>query len=152
MRRQTESGKDYAKSILLEFILIQAGVTLAMGIIGTMFARDIAPGYPILFVPFVFAGIGVLPGILLNSRKELTVRQLAMRKVLHLLLMEGIVLGINYMTGALFRVEIVVGLVISVLLIYIFVSAVQLLYDKRSADKMTARLQEYREKEGELNV
>ena len=47
--------KEFLKARLLDFLLIQAGITLVIGLLGWLLQPTVKLGPMILFVPFVYA-------------------------------------------------------------------------------------------------
>lgn len=74
---------------LMSFCICTACITILEGVMGMLFFPNEKLGYEAFFSPPLFGGISVLLGIVAESRKELSVKQILFRRVLHLLLIEG---------------------------------------------------------------
>ena len=66
--------KEFLKARLLDFLLIQAGITLVIGLLGWLLQPTVKLGPMILFVPFVYAFFCVLVSFVTYSKHELSVR------------------------------------------------------------------------------
>ncbi|MFQ8583906.1 MAG: hypothetical protein ACLSA6_15950 [Holdemania massiliensis] len=88
--------KEFLKARLLDFLLIQAGITLVIGLLGWLLQPTVKLGPMILFVPFVYAFFCVLVSFGTYSKHELSVRAMAGRKVIQFGLIEVVVVLVSY--------------------------------------------------------
>ena len=93
--------KSKLVDMMMSFSICTACITILEGIIGMIFFPQLTFGYEAFFSPPLFGFLSVLFSIVNYSKKELSIRQVLFRRFLHLLLIEGLVLGLNYRTGAL---------------------------------------------------
>lgn len=135
------SFKDYCKNeILPSFFISVTCIALAMGIIGTIFEPKATFGYGILFSPILYGLIAALIQLVGYSKKELTPRQAAVRKIFHVVLLEAGILSILYLGGALTSAAISIALVLSILLIYGAVTLVLWAHDKQTSEAVNRAL------------
>lgn len=137
------------KRMFFSFVLIQAGITLAMGIIGCAMRKDAVVPYVAFFFPFLFAALCMIPQILFYTEKELTIRQTLVRRIIELALLEVIVLGGQKVLAPSTSFILFVCIGISVAGIAAIVQLIGWLYGKGEADQMNQKLQEHRRKQTE---
>lgn len=124
------------------FFISVACISLAMGVIGTAFLPDVSLGYGILFSPLIYGLMGAVLQLVNYSKKELTLRQIILRKVLHVLLLEIGIAAILYAGKAFTGIEITIALLLSILVIYFAVTLVMWINDKRISETVNAALKE----------
>lgn len=92
--------RNILRKCMTDFLMIQAGITLATGVLGCFAAppREVSP--TVFFMPFVYAFFCVMPSFVIYSARELSVRAMLVRKVIQFLLIEAIVMLISYISGA----------------------------------------------------
>ena len=93
--------------------------------------------------PPIFGFFSVLFGLVTKSKKELSVKQMLFRMALHLLLIEIMVFGLNYLSGLPFEPVVVVVLALSIAVIFAAVYLVMWMNDRRSAVLFNERLKLY---------
>lgn len=141
--------KDFLKRCLLNFLLIQAGITLSVGIIGCITQSEKGLKYYAFFMPFVYAFFCVLPSFLTYSRKELNIKQMIIRKAIQFILIEAVALLISYLSGALINSFMCIAIASSVAVICIAVALIGYFLSKNDADAMTKKLQILKKNESE---
>ena len=92
--------------------------------------------------------LSVLFSIVNYSKKELSIRQVLFRRFLHLLLIEGLVLGLNYMTGALSDFLFFFVLAVSVAVVFILVYVFVWIGERASAMRFNEQLKIYQSRQG----
>jgi len=132
--------KEFLKKSLIDFLIIQAGITLAIGIIGCIKQPTTDFHYAGFFVPFLYAFFCLLPSVVTYSSYELSIKQMIVRKVIQLLLIEGIVLLISYIVGALS--DFLMGMIIAfvVVIIYILANFIDYYIARSNAYLMTKKV------------
>ncbi len=131
--------------MLIAFCVCTTCITILEGIMGACFFPDEKLGYNAFFSPPIFGVVSVLFGCVLDSSKELTVRQVLVRRVLHLFLIEAMVFGLNYLTGAIFPPVVSITLSLGIALIFVVVCAITWFNENKSAEDFNIRLKEYQE-------
>ncbi len=128
---------------MLSFYISVTFIVLAMAIVGLVFEPDIRMGYEAFFSPLIFGAIATFPKLITYSREELSVRQTLIRNILHFLLLEVLILGSLYFTEVLTSVSMTVSLAVTILIIYISVSAIMWINDKKTALEFNNALRIY---------
>ena len=77
--------KDHIKDNIMNFFIIVTLVNLVMFISGSILAPEMRFGYEAFIVPIIDGLLGIIPGIIMYSKRELTVRQMLIREVIQLL-------------------------------------------------------------------
>lgn len=141
--------KDFLKRRLLGFLLIQAGITISIGVIGLLMpsAKGLSP--VAFFMPFIYALFCVLPSFVTYSRKELSIKQTIIRKVIEFILIEAVILLISYLIGALINSFMWVAIAISVAVIYIGNTLISYFILKNDAQAMTKKLRNLKKNNSE---
>lgn len=139
--------KEFMKLRLFDFLLIQAGITLAMGIIGCIDPpHDGLPHY-ILFMPFVYAFFCTLPGCVTYSSRELSIREMSVRMGIEFALDEIAALSVAYFTNALKSGFMAAAIMIAVAVIFLFVAWMDYVVSKSDTDEMTKKIKEIQSRE-----
>lgn len=79
------------KNMQIFFLLVTLILTAEM-LLGMLLAPNQKIMYKDLYAPILTAALCLLPSIVIYSKKELSVKQLLVRKVIQLVLIEGVVL------------------------------------------------------------
>lgn len=144
MDKMKERFREAFSSFFIAVTLINA----AMLILGFMFQPEMRFGYEVLLYPLIYGLIGIIPGLFLETQRELTVRQLLVRKSVELLLL--IVLLLAFMFGGRpVNGETVItaaGVAVSIIIIYILVHVIEWLLDSRTAKSMTEDLLKFQQR------
>ena len=97
----------------------------------------------------IYGVIGSLPGLVMFSKKELTMKQTIIREIIQMLLI--VVLIISFMFGRFKNIEYemipqIIAVAVSVMIIYVLVNVFGWLIDLKTANKMTEDLKKYQAK------
>lgn len=133
--------KETMKKLIEVFLICHFLINLAIGVCGMLLGPDTKLGYGDLFVPSLMAFLCTLPTLLTIQPEKLTVKQIVLRKILQVLMVEAIVLsmihfgfhGINSIGGAF-------TVVVSVLLVFAGVSLVDWARGCMEAEDLNRRL------------
>lgn len=117
----------------MSFFVSVTCICAAMALVGMVFETDTKFGYEVFLSPLIFGAIASLPLLVKYSRKELSLKQTAIRNIIHFILLEASILITLYFIGALKSVSVTVSLATSILMIYITVNLVLWINDKRTA-------------------
>ena len=136
--------KYFAIKLLNMFFIITTLITIVMGVMGLIQERDRILTYEVMFSPVIIGFISVLPSIVMYSKKELTLRQLVIRKVLHLcieLIAFSKIMGIwNKVIGLPF----VISILIVAVLVQVFLWLVGVQRANTITNELKAFQKEYR--------
>ena len=122
-----------------------------MFILGMLFRPEQRFGYEVFVFPILYGLIGTIPSVLFSSDKELTVRQTIVSEILKMLLITVLLVAFIFGGVPFTRANIVqiVGVAVSVMLIYIGVAVIGWFLDLKTAKKMNADLIRFQEKSSE---
>ena len=125
---------------LVAFCVITTGLCLAEGILGSLLLPGSRLSYSAFFVPPGFGLLTALTGIVVESRRVLSVWETAFRLVLQWLLIMGMVFGVNLAVGYRFS-PLMAGIVAGeVTVIFVFVYVVMWLNERRIANAFNRKL------------
>lgn len=133
---------DFLRKNLMRFFIIVTCVSIAIGLLGLIYEPNRQFGYEAYFSPIIFGLIGVLPSIVMYSKKELTIKQMKTRKVLQLIVLEGMVLSFGYVMGIM-KVNMMLSLALSVLVVFIMVHLISWIIDYKEAEKLNEDLKAF---------
>lgn len=137
--------REFFKKCVIDFLLIQAGITLSIGVIGCTSPSADRPDYSILFLPFVYALFCLLPSFVVYSSKELSPKQMVFRKIFQFLLIEAVVLLVSYIAGALISKSLCITIMLTVAIIYAAVNLIDYYMEITDSAAMTKKIQQLKE-------
>ncbi len=140
--------KNGMAEFLTAFFICTTCITFLEGIIGMLFFPEEKFGYEAFFSPPLFAFFSILFGLVVKSKKELSVKQVIFRRFLHLLMIEALVLGLNYMAGRKYTPIALFTLVFSIAFVFVSVYFFIWLNDRRSAALFNEKLKQYQRRAG----
>ena len=136
------SLKEYLKSAALHFFIIVTLANVATFAVGMLFRPEEQFGYEAFLTPLIYGALGVLPNLVMCSGRELTVKQLMIRKVIQFLVLELVLItaafGIKNLKAE--NMGVITGFAVSVLIIFLLVQVISWLLEVRQAEQMTAEL------------
>lgn len=135
--------KEFWIESMMAFFVCTACICILEGIMGVIFMPDLQLDYGAFFSPPLFGLLSVVFGLITESKKELSVRQVLVRRAIHLALIEGMVFGINYLTGNIFEPVVVVVLALAIAVVFCMVYVVLYVNDSRNAKEFNEKLKEY---------
>ena len=140
--------KEHLKTCLGNYFICVTLINVAILILGCMLEPEVKFGYEVFAYPLLYGFLGTLPGLVMFSRKELTIGQTIVREVIQMFLVVAIIIGFMFgryinVPGAVTKI---IGVAISVVIIYILVTFFGWLIDLRTANKMTEELRKFQEK------
>ena len=140
--------KEHLQTQLAGLFISVTLITAAMVILGLFFQPDLRFGYEAFAYPLIYGVIGSVPGLLMYSKKELTLKQTLIREVIQMCLI--IVLIIGFMFGRFKNVHELIPQIISVsvsiVIIYVLVHFFGWLMDLKTAKVMTEDLKRFQQK------
>lgn len=141
------SGKEICKSIIFNFFIVVTLVNIAIFVLGTVFQGDKQMGYEAFLAPLIYGAMSMLPIIVMYSRRELTMREIIVRKLIQLLLLEVLLYvggyGIESMKTKSIFLTISFGA--SVMIIFVLANVISYLLNAREAEELTSLLKKYQE-------
>lgn len=135
--------REGLSEFVIAFLVCTACITVLEGVMGMLFFPEEKIGYDAFFSPPVFGFFSVLFGGVTKSKKELGVRQVLLRRLLHLFMIEAMVFGINYASGNIFSPLASGVLALAVAIVFVTVYGVIWMNDLRSAALFNEKLKVY---------
>lgn len=135
--------KSNFSEAVMSFCVCTTCITILEGILGVIFFPEMKIDYGAFFSPPLFGAISVLLGGVTRSKKELSVKQVLFRRVIHLLLIEGMVFGVNYLAGTIFPAAVSIALMFGIAVVFVMVYVILWGIDRRSATLFNQKLKEY---------
>lgn len=137
------NGKSSLSELVMAFFVCTTCITILEGVVGMLFFPQVELSYAAFFSPPLFGFFSVGFGLINYSRKELGIGQVLFRRLLHLLMIEGLVFGSNYAAGMTFTPVLAGVLAFCVALIFVAVYVVLWFNDRRSAMVFNRQLKIY---------
>ena len=141
--------KERIRDILNSFFISVTLINVAMLILGKILAPDQTFGYEAFLYPLIYGLIGTIPSLLIRDKKELSVRQELVRKIMQVLLL--IVLLLAFMFGGQKNtpelIAAAVGVSLSVIIIFVLVNLILWWLDLRTARDLTKDLLQFQQKQ-----
>lgn len=141
-------GKEFAIDMIRTFFTVVTLINVAMLVLGTWLAPDMKFGYEVFMAPLIYGVVGTLPNIVMYSKRELTVKELFVRKILEFILVEVLVLSVAFYGTDTFwqQPKIVISMGISIFLIYVVASIIDWAQNYVAAKRMTDELVKFQER------
>lgn len=141
MNRQSKLSE-----MMMAFFVSTACITILEGTMGMLFFPDEKLTYHAFFAPPIMGLCSVLFGFVTWSKKELTIKETLLRRGIHLLLIECLVFGLNYVEGIIFPFKVAISLILGIAAVFVAVYVVLWVNDSRSAKRFNKKLREYQKK------
>lgn len=134
--------KDMIKDFFEGFFISVTLINLAMFILGLLFRPDQRFGYEVFIYPLIYGLIGMIPILVVRTQKELSVKQIIIRKIMQLFLLMVLLLGCIFGQSLKDpnRIPAIIGVAFSIVLIYVLVNVIEWMMDERAAKDMTEDL------------
>lgn len=130
----------FVKKIMMSFFVSVPCICAAMTLIGVMFESDTRFGYEAFLSPLIFGAAATLPSLVQYSKKDLSLRQTAVRNVIHFILLETVILSVLYFGGMLTDMWMTLSLGVSIFMIDLTVNLVLWVNDKKMAKEFNEAL------------
>ena len=137
--------REHLRTQLVSFFISVTLINVAMLILGSILQPDQKFGYEAFAYPIIYGVIGSLPGLVMFSRKELTVKQTIIREIIQMFLIVALIIAFMFGRFKVDRETIpqVIGVAVSVMIVYVLVIFFGWLIDLRTANKMTEDLKRF---------
>ncbi len=139
--------KSKISELIISFCASTTCITLLQGTLGMLFFPEELLPYEAFFSPPIFAALSELFGLVTWSKRELSVKEVLVRRSIHLLMIEGTVFGLNYLAGNVFPPVVSVTLAVGVAVVFVAVYFVLWLIDNKSAALFNQQLKQFQEME-----
>ena len=140
--------KEHIKDNLMNFFIIVTLVNIVIFISGSLMAPEQNLTYTAFLVPIIDGLLGIIPGLVMYSKRELTVRQMLIREVIQLLSIEAIILFFTFGFSGSLNIKYLVVVATSVAVVYVLVIVIRYFLDIRSAKKLTDELKAFQSTHG----
>lgn len=143
------SFKSFLKSICSTYFIIVTLVNLATFVMGSIYRPEERFGYDAFLVPLIYGFLGILPMCVMYSKREMTLVQVLIRKMLQLILLEALLIGFVFGYGDFSKDNIaqIVSFAVTVLAVFILVHVISFVLDVQQARQMTLDLLDYQNRE-----
>ena len=136
------------KKFLSDYILVQAETTLSIGIIGTIFARDIKVSLSYFFIPAILGLFYMLPCLVLYFKDDLKVWQIVLQRFIEWIMIEvGTMYTMKILFGEVISKAVYIAAFISVSVFMILTTVISDLLEKKELNDLNTKLKNIREKE-----
>lgn len=141
MKQMNTTNKGgFLTRYLIAFCVITTGLCVAEGLLGCWLLPDSRMTFSAYLVPPAFGLITSLTGLVLESRRELSPRQMLIRLFIQWLLIEGIVFGFNLTIGNRFTPISAIIVAVEIAVIFVFVHFVIWLNELRISREFNRKL------------
>lgn len=142
--------KRFLVNKLILFFMLSTLITVAIALIGSAFDPKAQLGYQDMLEPIVYAALCMLPTLVTWSKRELSPKALLVRKALMLVLIEAVILFIAFRSSVIdtSRVEVVLVITGSVLVIFVLANLFVWLKDATEAKKLNRDLEQFQKLHG----
>ena len=142
-----QKRKELLIHALRVYTLLVTLITILLIILGKLLDRDRVFSYEAFLSPLIYALIGTVAAVITRSDKELSVRNLIIRKVISLLLIEGaiIFLALNADTSPTEKSWVRPGLALGILAVFVLTHVILYFIDRKEAEKLNTDLARYQE-------
>jgi hypothetical protein len=134
------SFKAFLKRCLMQYFIITTCVTAAIAILGLSLDPAAKLGYEAYFSPLIFGLVSLVPSLVTYSRKELSFRQTLLRKVLHVIVLEAMLIAFGFWVGILHGTADASFFGLAVFIVYLAVNLISWQIDKKDADEINKTL------------
>lgn len=134
------------EKIMMSFFVAVTFISVVMALVGMVYDPHAQFGYDAFLSPVLFGIVASVPSIVKYSRYELTARQTFVRNVIHFLLIEGFTLAVLYYGGLITTFPMALSLFSSILIVYVTVSLVLWVNDKKTANDVNRALVQFQSK------
>lgn len=141
-------GKEFFKDSLMCFFIIVTCVNVATFILGSRFDSGANLTYDAFLSPVFFGIVSSVPNVVMYSRHELSVKEILLRKIIQLVLIEALLYFVSF--GGKIAVapdrDAVVPFMVVVLIIFVAVHVITYVIDLGTARAMTLELEEFQKR------
>ena len=140
--------KERLRDSLESFFISVTLINIAMLVLGLLLRPSQTFGYEVFVYPILYGLIGAIPPLFINVDRELSVRQVLIRKFFQLLLICALLIAFIFGGSPLTRETVYTAacVAVSVVLIYIAVNVISWFLDLKAARKMTEDLMKFQKK------
>ncbi len=140
-------GKGFIIDCIRTYFAVVALINVVILVMGMQIAPDNRFGYDAFAAPLIYGAVGTLPNVVMYSKRELTIKELLVRKVIQFILIEISVLFVAFHNVDAFwqQSSIIIAVGISVFIIYVIASIIDWIQNCIVAKQMTEELINFQE-------
>ena len=140
---------EFIKSTLASYFIIVTLVNVATLVLGSIFRPEQRFGYEAFLAPLLYGALGLIPVFIMYSPKELTIKQIVIRKIVQLIALEFILVlaGFGRENLKAENLALIASFALSVLIIYVLVHVISWVLNLEMARQLTMDLQSYQSRE-----
>ena len=144
-----QKWKELLVRMLRLYTLLVTLITVLMIILGNLLDRDRVFSYDAFFSPLIYALIGTTATMVTRSDRELSVRNLLIRKIISLLIAEGaiVLIALNADTIPTEKSWVLPGLALGIFVVFVLTHIILYFIDRKEAEKLNADLSRYQEQQ-----
>lgn len=136
---------DPMREFLFDYITVVAENTLAIAVIGSLFAGNISIHFGYFFLPFVLAFICMLPCIPIYLKEDMTVKQILLQRGVELIVLEfAMCIGVRFVLGDLLPIAGYIAILFSTAFFDVLSYLIKWYLEKEEADKINRKIAEHR--------
>ena len=141
-------GKELIRDMINTYFMLTTMILAVMMLLGTYFMPEVRFGYEQFEAPLTYAAWGTLPSIVMYAKKELTMKQMLVRKMIQLILVEIIIISVALPADILEsgNSALAISLAGCVFVIYVLTHVIEWYQDSVTAKKMTEELLVFQKK------
>ena len=141
-------GKELLSTMFRNYFVLVTLINAVIFVSGSIAQPDARFGYSVFIMPLIYAFAGILPQAVMYSRRELSIKEVLIRKFIQLLLIEllvnGIILGEDVLRPE--NTDVLKTISACVVLVYVFANIISWILDSVSARTLTRELAEFQNK------
>ena len=141
-------GKELLSKMFRNYFVLVTLINAVIFVSGSIAKPDARFGYSVFVMPLIYALAGILPQAVMYSNREISIKEVLLRKIIQLLLIEllvnGIILGENVLRAE--YTDFLKTISVCVVLVYVFANIISWVLDSMSARTLTRELVEYQNK------
>lgn len=142
--------RKLSQAVKLYFMLVTF-ISVLLMVLGLLFDTDRTFSYSVFASPLIYAAIGVIPVFFPGQNRELSVKGLIIKRVVEVLIIEGLVMLIVFSSDNIpsQNRSVVIGIAAGIVVIYLIVNAMEYLYEKKIAEELNVLLLNVQKEEGQ---
>ena len=140
--------KEQIKETMGGYFISVALINLAMFATGMIFRPEEKFGYEAFIYPWIYGTVALIPTLIMRTKKELSVKQMIIRKCVHMLLTVAVIIAVIFGgsvpdTQTIFAAT---GVAISIVIVFVTVQVIQWILDDKTAKRLTEDLAEFKKR------
>lgn len=143
--------KRFEEAFRLYFILVTL-ISILLMVLGLLFDSDRVLGYDVFLSPLIYAAIGVIPCFFLESDKELSMKQLIIKRAIVIIIIEAAMLTLAYSADSIptEKKGVVLGIAVGILVVNFLTYVIEYILELSQARELNEALLAYQNSENDL--